>query len=66
MFGRNVLKLEIDIVFSEHFFNRPTSNHPPSDVHFVEIHDFFRPFDQYILMPAVSEMNISELNNSID
>ena len=66
MFEGNVRNCKIYLFFIDHFFRRSTGNAPPVDPQFVEIHDLFHPFDQYILMTAVSEMSISLYNNGID
>jgi hypothetical protein len=61
MFGGIVHNCKIDIFVSKHFLNRFTSNHPPGDVHFVELHVYSHSFDQYIYIYIISIMELSFL-----
>jgi len=47
---------------SNHFFRRSTGNAPPVDPQFVEIHELFHPFDQYIYIYIVQiECNLAKM-----
>jgi hypothetical protein len=48
MFEGNVRNSKIDIFVSNNFFRRSTGDAPPIDPQFMDIHDLFYPFDQYI------------------